>query len=176
MEWLAGIGAFTLFFLYDWNRIFWKKRWMTSFFSAGCIILAVTGVLFIWEAFQSGRGLRLLWLIPAAASLCALIYALFFALPFDDTYRKEAAGGRVCRSGLYGYCRHPGILAFFFCFLFLGLAAGERQLAAGMFYSGLNLLYAWYQDRIIFTREFSDYGEYRRDVPFLFPVRGKARQ
>ena len=45
-----------------------------------------------------------------------------------------------------------------------------------MFYSGLNLLYAWYQDRIIFTREFSDYGEYRRDVPFLFPVRGKARQ
>ena len=144
MEWLAGIGAFALFFLYDWNRIFWKKRWMTSFFSAGCIILAVTGVLFVWEAFQSGRGLRLLWLIPAAASLCALIYALFFALPFDDTYRKEAAG--------------------------------ERQLAAGMFYSGLNLLYAWYQDRIIFTREFSDYGEYRRDVPFLFPVRGKARQ
>ena len=124
MEWLAGIGAFALFFLYDWNRIFWKKRWMTSFFSAGCIILAVTGVLFIWEAFHSGRGLRLLWLIPAAASLCALIYALFFALPFDDTYRKEAAGGRVCRSGLYGYCRHPGILAFFFCFLFLGLAAG----------------------------------------------------
>ena len=93
MEWLAGIGAFALFFLYDWNRIFWKNRWMTSFFSVGCIILAVMGVLFIWEAFQSGRGLRLLWLIPAAASLCALIYALFFALPFDDTYRKEAAGG-----------------------------------------------------------------------------------
>ena len=108
---------------------------------------------------------------PLRPDLCPV-----FALPFDDTYRKEAAGGRVCRSGLYGYCRHPGILAFFFCFLFLGLAAGERQLAAGMFYSGLNLLYAWYQDRIIFTREFSDYGEYRRDVPFLFPVRGKARQ
>ena len=159
MEWLAGIGAFALFFLYDWNRIFWKNRWMTSFFSAGCIILAVTGVLFIWEAFQSGRGLRLLWLIPAAASLCALIYALFFALPFDDTYRKEAAGGRVCRSGLYGYCRHPGILAFFFCFLFLGLAAGERQLAAGMFYSGLKVRYAWYQDRVIVKREFFSYGE-----------------
>ncbi len=174
MEWLAGALAFALFFLYDWNRVFWKKKWMKPFFSAGCVILIVIGGKEAAESVAAGPSLRLLWLAPAAVSLWALIYALFFALPFEDTYRKEAEGHKVCRTGIYGKSRHPGILAFFFCFLFLGLAAGERQLAQGMFFSALNLLYGWYQDRIIFVKEFSDYEEYRRDVPFLIPVGRKA--
>lgn len=174
MEWLGGSLAFILFFLYDWNRVFWKKKWMNGFFSAGCVILTVIGGTFIADSAAAGLSARLLWLVPAAVSLWALLYALFFALPFDDTYRKEAEGHKVCRKGIYGKSRHPGLPAFFFCFLFLGLAAGERQLAQGMFFSVLNLLYGWYQDRIIFVREFSDYEEYRKEVPFLIPVGRKA--
>ena len=176
MEWLAGGAAFALFFLYDWNRVFWKKRWMNGFFMAGCVILGAVGAVFIWQGIQAGRGMRLLWLIPAAVSLGALIYALFFALPFEDTYYREAAEAKACRTGIYGRSRHPGVVPFFFCFLFLGLAAGGRQLAAGMAYSLLNLLYVWYQDRIIFVREFSDYEAYRKEVPFLFSVGRKAKR
>lgn len=176
MEWLGGTAAFVLFFLYDWNRVTWKKKWMNAFFTAGCLILTAIGGKFVWDSAEAGLSARLLWLAPAAAGLWALVYSLFFALPFDDTYRKEAEGHRVCRTGIYGKSRHPGILAFFFCFLFLGLAAGERQLAAGMFFSALNLLYAWYQDRIIFIKEFSDYEEYRKEVPFLIPVGGRSKR
>ena len=41
--------------------------------------------------------------------------------------------------------------------------------------SFLNLLYAWYQDRLIFVEEFSDYREYREQVPFLLPRLWKRR-
>ena len=98
MEWLAGGAAFALFFLYDWNRVFWKKRWMNGFFMAGCVILGAVGAVFIWQGIQAGRGMRLLWLIPAAVSLGALIYALFFALPFEDTYCREAVEAKACRT------------------------------------------------------------------------------
>lgn len=172
--WILGLAAFGLFFLYDWNRVFWRRAWMKPCFTAGCLLLVALGAGFLRDALARGLSVRLLWLAPGAVSLWALIYALFFALPFDDTYRQDAGNRKVCRAGIYGKSRHPGILAFFFCFLFLGLAAGERQLAQGMFYSALNLLYAWYQDRVIFVREFSDYDRYREEVPFLLPLGRKA--
>ena len=27
MDWGFGLGAFGMFFLYDWNRVFLKKEW-----------------------------------------------------------------------------------------------------------------------------------------------------
>ena len=60
-------------------------------------------------------------------------------------------------------------------FVSFGMAAGGGEaLWLGLVLSFLNLLYAWYQDRWIFVREFSDYEDYRREVPFLIPGRGKG--
>ena len=75
-----------------------------------------------------------------------------------------------CRSGIYGWCRHPGIWWFFGCFFCLGMSTslGERVILC-LVLSFLNLLYAWYQDRCIFVVEFSDYEDYKRTVPFLIP-------
>ena len=42
-------------------------------------------------------------------------------------------------------------------------------LSAGMVFSVLNVLYALFQDRVTFPKTFSDYGEYRKRVPFLIP-------
>ena len=40
LDWGFGLGAFGMFFLYDWNRVFLKKRWFVPFCSrkpaAGC--------------------------------------------------------------------------------------------------------------------------------------------
>ena len=48
-----------------------------------------------------------------AGAFAALIYTLFFALPFDETYAKQNNGRYVCDRGVYALCRHPGILCFF---------------------------------------------------------------
>ncbi len=169
---LVGSVGFLLFFLYDWNRIFWKNTWMTSFFWIGCFcqIIAGSAMLFCGQMSVSGRTVILL----ACAVLCllGLLYTLFFALPFDSTYCQEADQHQVCRTGIYGVCRHPGIWMFFGCFLFLSLATGDRGfILDGILLSGENLCYAWYQDRWIFPQEFLDYSEYQREVPFLLPIR-----
>lgn len=173
MVWALGIAGFILFFLYDWNRVFVKKSWMRSFFAAGCLCLIVCGSVFLADILRGSGAGRFAGLAAALVSFAGLIYTLFFAIPFDATYRQEASGRRVCRTGIYGCCRHPGIWWFFGCFLGLGLACSdaERVMQACLF-SALNLGYAWYQDRYIFPREFCDYEDYQRKVPFLIPGKG----
>ena len=173
---LIGSVGFLLFFIYDWSRIFWKKKGVQFFFLLGCLCQAAAGaglLILVWVRRPVGW---LFFLLLAVAFLAALIYTLFFALPFDSTYCQEADGHKVCRSGVYGWCRHPGIWWFFGCFFSLGLGTGEFDgVLCGLILSFLNLMYAWYQDRIIFPREFLDYGEYRKEVPFLLPIRGQKR-
>ena len=174
MDWLIGTVSFLLFFLYDWNRVFWKKRWMRGFFYLGCMGLVVSGGIFLAEALKKQSSGWIFWLAVSAVCLAGLVYTLFFALPFDETYRKEADRHKVCRTGLYGICRHPGIWWFFGCFAGAGIACADREkLLEGLFFSLLNLGYAWYQDRYIFPEEFCDYRDYQNAVPFLIPGRGQ---
>jgi len=181
-DWILGLGAFVMFFIYDWNRVFVKKRWMNPLFAMGNVCLALVAVRLILEALsllfgEAGTGLALvLWLCLAAVCLAGLIYTLYFALPFDSTYCREADRHKACRTGIYGWCRHPGIWWFFGCFFCLGMSAGAgERMALCLVLSFLNLLYAWYQDRYIFVKEFSDYEDYRRSVPFLLPKMKKGR-
>ncbi len=172
MELLIGSGGFVLCFLYDWNRVFWKKSWMTGFFGIGCLGQVAAGVSFIYEAWNNQSSGWLIWIGLSVICLIGLIYTLFFALPFDSTYRQEADQHKVCRTGIYGVCRHPGIWWFFGCFLCLGGACGSKTvLVYGMILSLINLLYAWYQDKWIFPHEFSDYEDYQKEVPFLLPLK-----
>ena len=172
MELLVGSVGFILCFLYDWNRVFWKTRWISGFFWIGCLCQVYAGVSFIIEAWHAQHSGWLIWLGMACFFLIGLIYTLFFALPFDSTYCQEADQHKVCRTGIYGVCRHPGIWWFFGCFLCLGGACGSKtSIAYGCILSLINLLYAWYQDKWIFPEEFSDYRDYQKEVPFLIPVR-----
>ena len=98
-------------------------------------------------------------------------------LPFSDTYTAPEQGRQVWRSGVYALCRHPGILCFFVMYLFWGLAAlPTRLLLQGMVWSLLNLAYAWFQDRVTFPKTFSDYPDYRQEVPFLIPTPASIRR
>ena len=180
LDWILGMISFFLFFIYDWNRVCWRRTWMRSFFAIGNLILVAVGIRLILQAFAresaAGNHFGKMWICAGVCFFVLLIYTLFFALPFDSTYCKEADQHRVCRTGVYGWCRHPGIWWFFGLFVCLGMAAGGgERMWLGLVLSGLNLLYAWYQDRWIFVREFSDYEDYRKEVPFLVPrlVRGR---
>lgn len=170
---LPGIGAFVLFFLYDWHTVTGRVSWLRGGFFAGCLLLAVSlaGLLATALAATGAGPVRLTaGLIAAGGFLLLLLYTLFGAIPFDATYLQEGGRPCVCRRGVYALCRHPGVLWLFGFTLCLWLALGTRPLlAAWLLFSASNLLYVWLQDRWSFPRTFADYDDYRREVPFLLP-------
>lgn len=174
-----GIGAFVLFFIYDVNSFTRKNPFLHRFFCIGMLMLLASAGIDVFGAVRnggfSGIGDAVL-LIFGILNLAALIYCLFFALPFEKTYVLQNEH-RVYDEGAYALCRHPGILFFFGTYLFIGIAAlPEKMLLNGMIFSFLNFLYAWFQDRVTFPKTFSDYEQYRERVPFLLPtVKSTAR-
>lgn len=176
---ILGLTAFVLYLLYDINSFTRQLPVVHSFFTVGTVLLGIATVLDLAMAWQaggfSGAGD---WLLLTGGGICfaALIYCLFFALPFQETYAQCDQGRHVYSGGVYALCRHPGILCFFGMYLCLGLAAMPGgMLCRGMLYSALNLLYAFFQDRITFPKTFCDYADYQKKVPFLIPTRASIR-
>ena len=128
---------------------------------------------------DGGWVLRMLAAMLACGALLfalLLIYVLFFALPFSDTYVTE--GHRcVCRSGVYALCRHPGFWMMLFSFVCLVLAIQRIQLLyVALLCNGGNLLYILFQDIVSFPRQFDDYEQYKKEVPFLMITGSSVRQ
>lgn len=172
--WL-GVGAFALYLIYDINSFTWKHKAPGTFFLAGTFCLATATMWDLQEAWYagalSGTG-DVLLLTGALACFVALIYTLFFALPFRETYVEQSHKRRVYSGGVYALCRHPGILCFWGTYLLLGLAAlPSVMIGRCLLFSGLDLAYAWFQDRITFPRIFCDYSDYQKQVPFLIPTK-----
>lgn len=115
------------------------------------------------------RGKMVIFLFLAAVFLALLIYTLFFALPFEETYVSQDAH-KTYDKKMYALCRHPGVLwfaGFYFC---LWLAVGGMPLLVmAVWFSFLNFCYVLLQDFYTFPQVFSDYGEYKKKVPFLIP-------
>lgn len=66
-------------------------------------------------------------------------------------------------------------MVVFWLFFCMGLSTGNPdRVMLGLCLSFLNLLYAWYQDRLIFVEEFCDYRDYQEQVPFYYPDCGKG--
>lgn len=168
--------AFGLFLLYDGNQIYWHKRYLQPAFFLGCLLLILP--LITTMLHRDIQRLSYLFLTFAALCLILEVYVLFFALPFQETYGKDAAP-EICRTGVYGVCRHPGFWTLSACFLFLALAFPFQHMwLLTSCATGINFLYILFQDVFSFPRLFLDYGEYKRDVPFLIPhiVRRKAEK
>ena len=171
---LLGIAAFALYILYDINRFTRKLRFAHAFFLLGTVLLGIATALDVWQAWKAGAfsgALDAVLLIGAVLFFAALIYSLFFALPFKETYTEQEGNDRVYSGGVYALCRHPGILCFFGMYLLLGLAAlPSGMIVRSLVFSFLNLLYAWFQDCVTFPKTFCDYSDYQKCVPFLIPT------
>lgn len=174
-----GISGFLLYLLYDINSFTHQARVPSTFFMLGTVLIGAAAVLDLWSAWKLGAfsgASDILLLAAGAACFAALLYCLFFALPFQETYTEQKTDRQVYSGGVYALCRHPGILCFFGMFLFLGLAAlPGKLLFHGLIFSLLNLAYAWFQDRITFPKTFCNYEAYQKQVPFLFPTGGSIR-
>lgn len=175
-----GIGGFLLYLLYDVNSFTYRLRLLHGAFALGTLLVGAATALDLLEAWRlgafSGPGDAAL-LLAAGACLAALVYSLFFALPFQETYRQQEQGRHVYDGGVYALCRHPGILCFFGLYLCLGLAALPGGLLAhGLVFSLLDLAYAGFQDRVTFPKTFCDYEAYRKKAPFLIPTGDSIRR
>ena len=170
-----GIAGFLLYLLYDINSFTAHVRLPRIFFMLGSILIATATVLDFHSARKMGAiaGITDLLLLAAGiACFAALIYCLFFALPFEKTYVEQENGRTVYDGGVYALCRHPGVLCFAAMYLFSGLAAlPEDLLLHGSIWSILNVVYAWFQDRVTFPRTFCNYESYQKRIPFLIPTK-----
>ena len=176
---LLGMLGFLLFFLYDVNSFTWRSRLLHKSFALGVTLLAAATVLDLAAALRMGAfsGLKdLILLVAGALCLAALVYCLFFALPFAETYQDTDGPPAVCDRGVYALCRHPGVLCMLGMYLFWGLGAlPATMLRNGLIFSGLNTVYVCFQDRMTFPRTFPDYPDYQKNVPFLIPTGASIR-
>lgn len=171
---LAGLCAFALFVIYDVNSVRFHFGFLKPTFFLGLVLLVGATVMMFaagWDGDLTGRARQVVLLALAAVFFVLLVYTLFFALPFENTYLREDGRPRVCSHGMYALCRHPGVIWFiglYGCFA-LAMPSG-LMILGGMIFCVCNVLYVVIQDVWTFPNYFSDYGRYKEEVPFLIPT------
>jgi protein-S-isoprenylcysteine O-methyltransferase Ste14 len=148
---------------------------------AGLLALVSFSIAFVW-AILVGPALAvpgflsvLGWPLMAIA-IALLLYSLFLEIPFTNTYLAHDAPSKLVRTGTYALCRHPGVL--WLGFFLLGAVLASRSytlLWAALLWWGLDFIYAWWQDRWLFPRQFPDYRAYQRETPMFLPTRASIR-
>lgn len=110
-------------------------------------------------------------------SFCLFFYTLFFALPFRKTYCGAEDIEKVIDTGMYALCRHPGVIWFFFLFLFLWMASGKAMmLQAAIIWTIMDIIHVYIQDRWIFPKTLTGYELYKEKAPFLIPNLSSIRK
>ena len=171
---IIGCLAFVLLYIFDYNKIEAKVQWLNSFFAIGVLILAYS----TWRViFSSSAGfhvpvvLSAVFYSLAGVSALFMLYALFGALPFKNTYVK-GNGNQLIDTGVYALCRHPGVWGFFFMYLFAFAASGKwNVLFACVLWTGMDIIHVWVQDKYFFPKTLPGYQEYQKSTPFLLFTR-----
>lgn len=176
---VIGIAAFAVFWIYDVNSVIWKNKIAEKSFFAGSVMILAAGIGTVYNALSSDgylivfpAGIRITACFAGIIFTALLVYTLFFAIPFKDTYVYGGNEERrtVCRSGVYAMCRHPGILWFAGVFICLCIVFTEKNMVIfSITVCLLNMLYAAFQDKWTFIHTFSDYESYKTETPFLVP-------
>ena len=145
-----------------------------------CLLLLSSTAGLVWQGLW---GRHIVWPVFFIFTLLAflflvlLVYTLFFALPFHDTYIHGTTAPSLCRSGVYALCRHPGVLWLSGFYLCLYAALGTRMLlAAFVVFTLFDIAYVVFQDRWSFPKQFPEYDDYRQSTPFLLPNVRSIRQ
>lgn len=175
-----GTAGFLLYFIYDANSIKWNNHILQKFFGVGslCVVIATVWTL-AHTSWSGGAGIaaRICFGAGGFFFLALLIYTLFFALPFDKTYLEDNKKREAYTEGVYGLCRHPGVL--WFAGLYVCLWGVSGSLDQGIFFVSMiiwNYLYIVFQDLWTFPQTFTNYDEYKKRTPFLIPSRKSIQE
>ena len=94
-QFILGSTGFILYFIYDINSVRMKNAVLQKFFAAGSILVVVSLIAELYAAWGSCHrkiGTMTGFGLGGFLFLCLLIYTLFFALPFEETYCEENSG------------------------------------------------------------------------------------
>lgn len=177
---VIGCLAFIFLYIFDMNKIFFIHRLINFSFAIGVILIAVATIgIFLggFEKFHLSRPLQLVFWLFSICSLLLLFYSLFIALPFRQTYMEGEQRNTIVEKGVYALCRHPGVIWFFFFYLFLWLATGIKfMMWAGIIWTVMDILHVYIQDRWLFPKNLQGYEFYKQKVPFLIPNLKSTKQ
>ena len=170
---VLGFIAFVFLYIFDLNKIVLFNNKINICFALGCLLLAVStvGVLLGNSYnFEVSISLQIFFGVLSIISLLLMLYALFLALPFSKTYVVLEKENAVVDTGMYALCRHPGVIWFFFFYLFLWLASGKMLIMwAGVAWTAMDIMHVYVQDRWLFPKALNGYDQYKSEVPFLIP-------
>jgi protein-S-isoprenylcysteine O-methyltransferase Ste14 len=175
-----GSLGFACLFVYDINSVKWNNKILHYSFAVGVFCVVSATALIVGRdqaALASLTASRFAGIILAALFLAALVYTLFFALPFRSTYLCDDEPKTVCDRGVYAFCRHPGFWCFSGLYASLYLIRPNGQVAAmALVFICLNFLYILMQDRWTFPSTLLAYESYRLSTPFIIPNRRSLRR
>lgn len=176
---ILGTIGFFFYFLYDINSVKENHPVLRYFFAVGtlCLVVSTIGTMIMnCDMEQIKKTIGILLLAVGICFFVLLIYTLFFALPFEETYLEESRERLAYTEGMYGLCRHPGVL--WFAGLYLCLWGLTGLTLEGIFFPVMilwNVLYIIFQDLWTFPRTFSNYLDYKKTTPFLIPNKKSIR-
>lgn len=169
---LLGAVSFVFFYLFDVFNIKGKSLLKVSFAIIGLITFIYSSykIAFLGSNVSFHKGIRLISALLFLISLFLLFYSLFLELPFKKTYGGKDYNNGLITTGTYALCRHPGVLWFFFMFIFLFFYTGSTLLLmAGLIWTSLDVLYVYLQEKYFFQDMFKDYKKYKKTTPMLIP-------
>lgn len=165
---LSGSIGFVLMLGSDFVGI--KKQNVAQYLLAffGTLIIVTSSILILLEGntYQMEFGLRLLFGAIGLMFLFFLVYSVLI-----EVKKNGKKDNQLVTSGTYALSRHPGVLWLFFYYLFGSLFfANIDILIAGIVWSLINVLYVVIQEKVIFSRIFSNYENYKEETPMLLPT------
>ncbi len=167
---IIGAISYILFYIYDINEIKKFHKIVKGAFILG-IILQIGGTIGIVIDNLEYLELSILGIAFTLFGIAFLIYSLFFALPFEETYVNLSRKRKVYTKGVYAMSRHPGVI--FYIIFYTGLAILQPTkiiISTYIIWCLLNISYIIFQDLWTFPRTFDDYHKYRQTTPFLIPT------
>lgn len=170
-----GVLAYALMFLYDINGAKANIPALRPLFALGVALLGFASGAIVYASLGHAYAATPIFAVLALVFLALTVYSLFFALPPKSTYIDGRP--KLCTTGMYALCRHPGVLwlSLMYASLWAALPCGLTLLGGAVF-SALDIFYALFQDMWTFPRMFSDYGKYKKEVPFLLPNPASIRR
>jgi len=140
----------------------------------GTLIIVCSSILILIEGktYQMDLGLRILFGAIGLIFLFFLVYSVFI-----EVKKNRRRNNQLVTSGTYALSRHPGVLWLFFYYVFGSLFfANVDILIAGIVWSLINVIYVVIQEKVIFTRIFSNYENYKEETPMLLPTMSSIKK
>jgi len=139
---------------------------LLAVFGTLIIVSSSVLILLVGETYDMELGLRILFGLIGLLFLFFLVYSVLF-----EVRKNINSKSKLVTSGTYALSRHPGVLWLFFYYVFGSLFfANIDILIAGIVWSLINIVYVVIQEKVIFSKIFSDYESYKESTPMLLPT------